>query len=65
MNRTIEMIAPPRIPAIIPANVPANMTINATEALMSTSMSKHRILLIFNLASKNNMAQAEAMPAIR
>jgi len=41
------------------------MTINATEAHMSTSMSKHRIRLIFNLASKNKIAHAEAMPAIK
>jgi hypothetical protein len=64
MNSTIEIMAPPRIPAIIPANVPANMIINAIEAPMSTSMSKQRTLLIFNFASRNNMAQADAMPAM-
>ena len=59
------MIAPPRIPAIIPANVPANMIINAIEALMSTKTSKQRTRLIFSLASRNKIAQADAIPAIR
>ena len=31
---------------------------------MSTSMSKQRTLLIFNLASKNNTAVADAIPAM-